>query len=38
VALAIPDLRRTTEIVVFNDGYTVSEVDIFEARVLVPRR
>jgi hypothetical protein len=35
VALPTPDLRRTTEIVVFNDGYTTSEVDIFEARVLV---
>ena len=35
VALRTPDLGRTTFIVVFNEGYTSSEVDILEARVLV---
>jgi hypothetical protein len=35
VALRTPDLGRTTYIVVFNEGYTASEVDIFEGRVLV---
>jgi hypothetical protein len=35
VALQTPDLGRTTYVVVFNEGYTSSEVDIFEARVLV---
>jgi hypothetical protein len=35
VALQTPDLGRTANIVVFNEGYTSSEVDIFEARVLV---
>jgi hypothetical protein len=35
VALPIPDLRHTTDIVVFNDGYAISEVDIFEAGILV---
>jgi hypothetical protein len=35
VALRTPDLRHTTDIVVFNDGYTTSEVDLFEAGVLV---
>jgi hypothetical protein len=35
VALQTPDLRHTTDIVVFNDGYTASQVDIFEAGVLV---
>lgn len=35
VALPTPDLRRTTYVVVFNDGYTTAEVDIFEAGVLV---
>jgi hypothetical protein len=36
VALRTPDLRHTTDIVVFNEGYLASEVDIFEAGVLVP--
>ena len=35
VAVQTPDLGRTTDIVVFKEGYTASEVDIFEARVLV---
>ena len=35
VALGTPDLGHTTEIAVFNAGYTTSEVDIFEAGVLV---
>jgi len=35
VALPTPDLGRTTYVVVFNDGYTTAEVDIFEAGVLV---
>ena len=35
VALQTPDLGRTANIVVFNEGYISSEVDIFEARVLV---
>jgi hypothetical protein len=35
VALRTPDLRHTTDIVVFNDGDTISEVDIFAAGVLV---
>ena len=37
VALRTPDLRHTTDIVVFNDGYIASEVDIFEAGILVQR-
>jgi hypothetical protein len=37
VALRIPDLGRTSDIVVFNDLTTSSEVDIFEASVLVQR-
>jgi hypothetical protein len=37
VALPTPDLRHTTNIVVFNEGYLASEVDIFEAGVLVRR-
>jgi hypothetical protein len=36
VALGIPDLGHITNIVVFNQGYIASEVDIFEAGVLVP--
>ncbi len=36
VALGTPDLGHTTAIVVFNQGYIASEVDIFEAGVLVP--
>jgi hypothetical protein len=35
VALRTPDLGHTTDIAVFNEGYTASEVDIFEAGVLV---
>jgi len=35
VALRTPDLGHTTDIAVFNEGYTTSEVDIFEAGVLV---
>ena len=35
VALQTPDLGHTTDIVVFNEGYAVSEVDIFQAGVLV---
>jgi hypothetical protein len=35
VALRTPDLRHTTDIAVFNEGYTTSEVDIFEAGILV---
>lgn len=35
VALLTPDLRHTTDIVIFNEGNTSAEVDIFEASVLV---
>jgi len=38
VALRTPDLGRTANIVVFNEGYLASEVDIFEAGVLVRAR
>ena len=36
VALPTPDLRHTTNIVVFNEGYLASQVDILEAGILVP--
>jgi hypothetical protein len=36
VALRTPDLGRTANVVVFNEGNLASEVDIFEAGVLVP--
>jgi hypothetical protein len=36
VALPTPDLARTTVIVVFNEGYLASQVDILEAGILVP--
>jgi hypothetical protein len=35
VALQTPDLRHTTNVIVFNEGYLASEVDIFEAGILV---
>ena len=35
MVLRTPDLGHTTDIAVFNEGYTTSEVDIFEAGVLV---
>jgi hypothetical protein len=35
VALRTPDLGHTTDIAVFNDGNAISEVDIFEAGILV---
>jgi hypothetical protein len=36
VALRTPDLGRTANVVVFNEGNLASAVDIFEAGVLVP--
>jgi hypothetical protein len=37
VALPTPALARTTNIVVFNEGYLASQVDILETGILVPR-
>jgi hypothetical protein len=37
VALYVPDLSHTTDVIVFNDGPGVAEVDIFDAAVLAPR-
>ena len=36
MALPTPDLARTSNLVVFNEGYLASQVDILEAGILVP--
>jgi hypothetical protein len=37
VALYVPDLSHTTDLIVFNDGTGAAEVDIFDAAVMARR-
>ena len=37
VALYVPDLSHTTDVIVFNDGTVAAEVDIFDAAVMARR-